>query len=461
MPSILYVVTVKCPQENGYLAVTNYIELKKVLEAQDYDSVLGTEESNWIDFKEKAYQTQPSESDMSLTTGAKFELAKDVAALANDQGGSIVLGFKETKDPTRGVSTASSAPLIRSAAFDASHYKDVIQNNIYPSPRNVTIKWYGSQNPSRGVLVIHVPKSRDSNHIVRHLTDESGNKVEGMGIPTRNDDRIQWMSAEELHGKISGTGSLKRPDSSEASSASQDNARANAKSAIESLIQTQDWADLPTITLQVVPLRGPDQLSDFYDQVQQAIQRPEPIRQMGFGLGSLGGRPTVVEGAFVLSGVRDSIARLEPNGLFTITLHITPNFVGWAVNRDRDSSSSVLINATVLIEFTLELCRFAHKTLASHGLQQWSYHVECRNLKKSSVMLHEGAPGRWFNEDEVLASSDSWAKTIDNPNDAESDAFRILTSIYALWGLPESGIPYTKDKRVSIAALKELNKNPF
>ena len=81
------------------MAVDNQHELLLALERRDYDSILGTAESEQIDFKEAPYQLDSPRQ--------RWELAKDVAALANARGGLIVLGFRTSRDENHLVDTAS------------------------------------------------------------------------------------------------------------------------------------------------------------------------------------------------------------------------------------------------------------------------------------------------------------------------------------------------------------------
>ena len=61
-------------------------ELVLALSRHDAKAVLGTPESSWVDFKDpRAYTLD--------TDLRKWELAKDVAAMANADGGLLVIGI--------------------------------------------------------------------------------------------------------------------------------------------------------------------------------------------------------------------------------------------------------------------------------------------------------------------------------------------------------------------------------
>jgi hypothetical protein len=57
----------------------------------EFDEIIGTAEDEQLEFKGSPYYL--------ASDAMKFELAKDVTALANSGGGLILLGFRTCKDP--------------------------------------------------------------------------------------------------------------------------------------------------------------------------------------------------------------------------------------------------------------------------------------------------------------------------------------------------------------------------
>ncbi|MFI9604767.1 helix-turn-helix domain-containing protein [Streptomyces sp. NPDC052043] len=72
-------------------------QLTALLAAQQPEAILGTPESQWVDFKSVGPK---GPYDLSTEKG-KFELAKDVAAFANASGGLLVCGFRAKRRPTQ------------------------------------------------------------------------------------------------------------------------------------------------------------------------------------------------------------------------------------------------------------------------------------------------------------------------------------------------------------------------
>jgi hypothetical protein len=68
------------------MVVTSLLHLINALARREFDSILGTNESNWVDFKSAPYGLDNDRS--------RWELAKDVSAFANVGASAIVIGFE-------------------------------------------------------------------------------------------------------------------------------------------------------------------------------------------------------------------------------------------------------------------------------------------------------------------------------------------------------------------------------
>src|SRR6266511_6297104 len=67
-------------------------ELLTALARGDYDAIPGTPEADNLDFKEQPYRLDQEKS--------KWHLCTDVAALANTNGGCLVVGYSVRRGPT-------------------------------------------------------------------------------------------------------------------------------------------------------------------------------------------------------------------------------------------------------------------------------------------------------------------------------------------------------------------------
>jgi hypothetical protein len=70
------------------MTVASRTEVISALSQNRAQDLMGTAENSWLDFKTTPYAVH--------TDKGKFELCKDVAALANAQGGLLVCGARTT-----------------------------------------------------------------------------------------------------------------------------------------------------------------------------------------------------------------------------------------------------------------------------------------------------------------------------------------------------------------------------
>jgi hypothetical protein len=184
------------------MAVISQTELGEALATANFDQILGTPESNWIDFKSEPYDAQPPASG-KLSPYGQSELCKDVAAFANSGGGCIVIGFKTTRDPTQGIETATSYKLINNDLANISSYRSAIKNGIYPLIREPNIRWFNPSDSKSGILLIEllVQPTEQKPYILRRIV-ESEMRFEAISIPTRNGDATDWHTPERIHSEI-------------------------------------------------------------------------------------------------------------------------------------------------------------------------------------------------------------------------------------------------------------------
>lgn len=445
------------------MAVNNKTELLEALNAHKYDDILGTAECSWLDFKQAGYQTEPSKP-QKLSDYGKTELCKDIAEFANHKGGVILLGVKEAKSPTTGLSVADEIKPLAVTSIDLQHYKQVLMAQVYPLVEDVEMKWFAKQD-GRGLLAIIVPKSNDILHILRQVYDTDGHRIRGLEIPVRADDQTYLYTAESLSERINkrtrsedsslSRSSFGKPIPYEAMKNFHDNIKNQHKQIAQDgkfirdqLLEMNDWTDSPVYILQAIPYAGKDRLDGFYDSIKEAFAHTKPVRRMGFNLNSLGRETNTVEGAFVKAGIREGAIRLDPNGTLTMALVASESFLGWGVNNSLPKTFNK-INSIVLIETVFEFTKFVEEILKPAGLTTWRYCIDIRNFKKNNVALYPGSPGNLWDEDIQSASKDTYEKQITDIGDYESATYKILTEIYALFALPESAIPYTAEKKVT------------
>ena len=84
-----------------------------------FEMIRETPESDWVDFKRAPYHLEEK--------NPKLELAKDVSAFANAQGGVIVIGIKARRLETEKIEVADELTPVRIDMVDCGRIRDVVR----------------------------------------------------------------------------------------------------------------------------------------------------------------------------------------------------------------------------------------------------------------------------------------------------------------------------------------------
>jgi hypothetical protein len=88
----------------------------------------------------------------------KQELAKDVAALANAEGGIILLGVRTERDNIHRRDEIRRISPFHQHLIDTSQYHQVLGSWIYPTLQGATVEWFpSSKNQRKGIGAINIP----------------------------------------------------------------------------------------------------------------------------------------------------------------------------------------------------------------------------------------------------------------------------------------------------------------
>ena len=118
---------------------------------QELINLIGNQaEDQWIDFKQQDYHRDPTDQE-----GYKHEICKDVTAMANAEGGYILIGVQETNGIAQGFFSVNNPDKI------AQSIKSVCLESIDPRIRNLEVqtrsfKWNGKNIT---LVIIHIPPS--------------------------------------------------------------------------------------------------------------------------------------------------------------------------------------------------------------------------------------------------------------------------------------------------------------
>jgi len=418
-------------------------QIVDALAGNDCNRLIGTDESDQVDFKLAPYQLDENHQ--------KWELAKDVAAFANKRGGVIVIGVECPKRVNEIVETATNIRPVRKAVVNLQQYPSVVDAWIYPRPEGVDFRWYPPDAAEEsGLLLIEVPAQRRGNipFIVRDMREPDAEFKGAIGIPRRDGARIIWETAQDIHRHIT------RKSSNAGGSPPAQPEIDHARTRVSTIEQQQGWEVLPVYTLQALPPEGPDILDGFYDEVRGSLNNHQRLREAGFA-------PwqnfdiELAEGGLIARR-NDIVTWVEPSGLATHSLLIGENtYLGWYYNEHRAEGAPLIIHPIALVETTLEFFRYVYLQLRPRcGGGAWRFRIACHRLQSNRISLPRGHPtphNPWafIYGQPPLASSDEWEREFDEAGSSGRDAFEALQRVYALFGHPPAAIPLVTDNAVS------------
>lgn len=175
--------------------------VKEILEGGEFDKFVDKTEGDCFEAKQsKPYMI--NSQDPKERFAARIELAGDVAAMANAQGGYIVCGLPTQKEEALQTDKVIEVKFCEEAAFySQSQVEDVVKAHIYPELQ-VTVTWHPSLSDKKiGIGSIYIPSQLESKkHFIVTAVEIGGvNQKHFVAIPVRQGSEPVWMSAKQLY----------------------------------------------------------------------------------------------------------------------------------------------------------------------------------------------------------------------------------------------------------------------
>jgi hypothetical protein len=288
-------------------------EITSILECGNFDQLIGGVEDEHLECKGGHYQLQQD-------TG-KMELAKDVSALANANGGIILIGVTTERDQTRQEDIIRHCGCFAENSISFRQCEDVISEWVLPSVPGLKFKWHPSAtNPSDGIASIFIPSEacHEKPFLVGKVVVDTG-KIVGsyIGYFERKRDRVPPMKSAELRERLKDglrfaelNTRLMNVEEMVGTIVARDQPPPHQTGLIkmspallpEVIVRRVQrareevgFASRPTFSLVAwpdVPIDFPSLFESREDPVVQTLEHPPELRNGGFGL--LRGRPSVI-----------------------------------------------------------------------------------------------------------------------------------------------------------------------
>lgn len=427
-------------------------ELFIALGAGRYDDLVGTRESGWFEAKSAPYILD--------RVRQRWELAKDVASLANETGGAIVIGAATRKPLNEIGETVLSVDGVRRDLVNPGQVQDIIHGWTYP-PVETRVHWFPeSEREGRANLfVIEVlPTAQHERYaVVRKLVEEDGQAWEAMAIPIRRGDQVRWLSAEEIQHLV-GDG-LRARQSAPAPPLEAE--QPDGDSRVATLEDAMAWGEEPVLYLQALPFHGSlvEALFDRVDGIQGLLERHHlfQLRQHGFTIGTAG--PRAHEGSLLAAGEPRRATLIDQDGVVTVGALATERFLGWASPNFVGPGQRSVINPVPLTEFVLEFVRFVEELVMTRARAE-----RCQLRALARRLFTAGPVGlaprpldmALFPGQSPNASGDVLQTSTLASGDVAHDAYQLLAGIYGWFGLPPTAIQFAEAEAISADALRKL-----
>ncbi|MFD7646043.1 helix-turn-helix domain-containing protein [Streptomyces albidoflavus] len=437
------------------MAADSMVQLVSFLTAQQPYEIVGTPESEWVDFK-----SVPPNGPYDLSTHkGKFELAKDVAAFANAGGGLIVCGFKAKKRPNELHEVVEKVTPFDKKVVNTDSYKDVLTEYVRPLLK-VKFFWYdhpqGDPGAAGHYFVLEVPALPESERwalVTRGINDDGQFIKNSWTIPIRNGDTTAFLPPDEVYRLVNDGLRVRH---GRAGSAVPAPAADRVKSR-EDLRAALGMEETPVLFFQSVPDHPRGLVPGMYADggLRDVLDKQDTLRDANaFNWASVYRRPEPREGGLLLADAPRRGLLVESDGAVTGAASATSEMLGWAMERYSDGGAR-RISVFVLTEITLEYFRLVDRHVLPLVDGSWTHRIVASDFTQSPgcVLAAGDDPAFPLRGAPQPATSDDWNHSWQALGDPERDAYEALRHIYALFGLDVPVNPFVDGDRVSTAKL--------
>ncbi len=456
-------------------------QVKAILDSGNFDELIGAVENEWLECKAAPYQLKEDHQ--------KQEFAKDVSALANANGGVILIGVKTERDPTHfGDEIKEVRPFPR-RLVNPDQYHDILKRWIYPPLQQVEIRWFPSaSNPKKGIVAILIPPQASIHRpfLLTRTLDAKGKHVEIVfGYVERHRAGVDPMSVQELHDLIKDGLRFESLDQrveniqaaveeirlqqtqTKLASSTQDSSKLLGERVAEALIEA-DLGGRRSFSLAAVPTQTVE-IPAFFERrdadIVRLLENPPELRPGGFDLET--GAPARIVRGQLRRAVTPKYKTLElwRDGTLVFGAAGDEDFLCWG--RHTITGGPLRINPLVLIESTYlfaELSRRIYQQVKPQP-KVVEYMLELYNmtLEGKPCVLIPGPVGSAAWEFGTGTRSPApapnfictlrWNEPSIKPGEI---AFQLVREVYRWFGFEDSNIPYKEQVDGQFAISPEL-----
>ncbi len=443
-------------------------QVRAILESGNFDEFIEAVEDERFECKAAPYQLQHAHQ--------KQELAKDVAALANADGGVILMGVRTETDPTHFGDEIREIPSFPQALVNPQQYQDVIRAWVYPPVQQVDVRWFPSAvNQERGIVAIFIPPQASARRpfLVMRTIDDRGKQAEVVfGYVERRRATADPMSVQELHTLLrdglrydalneqyerieEGLNQLLVEGTREARLPARPDLAEMLPARVEQTLTESTLHQHPAFILTAFPIQ-PVEIPTLFErrdaEVVRLLERPPELRDNGFDL-TTGAPARIVGGQLRRAVVPEwKVLELWRDGTLIFAAAGDDNFLSWG--RYSRGGRPLRINQLVLIEATYLFAELSRRVCdhAEPRPTEIEYRLELRSMTVAGTPCGL-VPGRlgtfgWeFGTDirRAPAAGAHFSLRWQQPDiDPGVVAHLLAREVYGWFGIEYDQIPYTE-----------------
>jgi hypothetical protein len=174
----------------------SFESIKTILDTRQFAALIGIDEDTWLEAKRR------NPYDFATPAG-RYELAKDITAFANAEGGILLVGLTTAPAAEAKTERITAHDLCPQADFEVAQYLGIIKEHVYPLIKDLKIYWLPvSDEATLGLGVIEVPpQSPNQKYFLIAKVVDSGAKLKQIvfGVAKRNDSSNDPFTIAELY----------------------------------------------------------------------------------------------------------------------------------------------------------------------------------------------------------------------------------------------------------------------
>jgi hypothetical protein len=420
-------------------------EMLAVLRESRDDDLIGLEESTVFDAKSGAYRLDDPKS--------RWELAKDVSAMANADGGILLIGAKTERLENSFVERVAAIRPVPTTFLNEDQLRGAVAKFLFPSIGNYVEFHRFDRGDDSGLLAIRIRRPPDDDQPILVTTratvevDGRTHEIDAWAIARRVGSGTEWDQGAKVWADIR-DGRLARRSLTMPQPlliTGQDRVQERLVALLDQ-VGADDYAwwalaAYPTTAVRLGNFAGDDGAFGLLRSLPA-----NAVRRNGFGLGYGTNVQALGSGLADIEPGRRGLL-VDPDGLVLAVALGTCQMLGWSHQSwSGDVTSPLKINRFIVSEWPLEFTRFVDRVRSTAPQTAWELYSRASRLQSGLPPQRLHLAEEWMFDGSPPRVDD--AEMTADVNEPEADAGGIVSWFVGLFGRQPSEVPAVESGRV-------------